>query len=347
MPHPEIAHCRGFTIEPLFLTDESGHSVLVVTAQSVWSGLTSKLFLSEQQLPVNVAGEPNGPAEQSSYKYEPQCAFTKPATDVILIGHAHACRVNTSDLIVRLRVGPLDKSARVTGDRYWVKSLGMVYMTSPEPFETIPLIYERAFGGWDRSHPDPDKQTFEPRNPVGTGFRSKHGKFEDGIRLPNLEDPRDILRDYGQTVTPAGFGFTSPHWQPRASFAGTYDERWINERMPLLPGDFDRRFFNAASPGLIANGYLKGDEPVWIDNVSSRGPISFNLPGVRVPECQVHLTAGRQARVQTNLDTVVIDTDEDRLILIWRGYLPVRNGPHDIVSIRIQDEELPARVEAR
>ena len=107
---------------------------------------------------------------------------------------------------VTLRVGALRQTARVVGDRYWVKSFGMISISSPVPFERIPLpCLERAFGGWDRSHPDPDKHAFEPRNPVGTGFQfEKHGKFEDGMRLPNLEDPRDPVRDYGQAVVPIG-----------------------------------------------------------------------------------------------------------------------------------------------
>jgi hypothetical protein len=218
----------------------------------------------------------------------------------------------------------------------------MVSMTSPEPFEKIPLIYERAFGGWDRSHADPDKHTFESRNPVGTGFRSKHGKWEDGIRLPNLEDPKNPTRNYGDAPPPAGFGFTSPDWQPRASFAGTYDNKWMNERMPLLPLDFDRRFFNAASPGLIAPGYLKGDEAVSIENASPSGTISFNLPGVPPPECRVQLVRNRDERVQTNLDTIIINTDENVVLLIWRGCLAVRNGPHDVVSIQIRAEGVPA-----
>ena len=106
---------------------------------------------------------------------------------MILLGHAHVPSLSSTEVYVRLRAGPLNKTVRVTGDRYWVKAFGMVSTSSPEPFESIPLIYERAFGGWDRSHPDPDKHTFEQRNPVGTGFRSKHGRFEEGIRLPNLE----------------------------------------------------------------------------------------------------------------------------------------------------------------
>jgi hypothetical protein len=56
------------------------------------------------------------------------------------------------------------------------------------------------------------------------------------------------------------------------------------------------------------------------------------------PECRVQLTGRRDVLVETNLDTIIINTDEDLVLLIWRGHLPVRNGPHDVVSIQIQAE---------
>ena len=36
---------------------------------------------------VSLAGQLWGEPGKSSYKYEPECAFIKPATDVVLIGH--------------------------------------------------------------------------------------------------------------------------------------------------------------------------------------------------------------------------------------------------------------------
>jgi hypothetical protein len=331
----------------LLLADEEGRPLVAPLVQATYAvHANGSLTIADKQIPISLAGELWGEPGKSSYKYEPHFAFTKPATDVALIGHAYARRPGDTEVQVRLRAGPLEKTVRAIGDRYWVKTFGMTSMSAPEPFEKIPLIYERAFGGWDRSHPDPNKHTFEPRNPVGTGFRSKHGKPGEVVRLPNLEDPRNPLRDYHDTPPPACFGFTSPDWQPRASFAGTYDEAWMKDRMPLLPTDFDRRFFNAASPGLIAPGYLKGDEPIWIENASPRGTLSFNLPGVSPPQCRVQLVGRRDVQVQTNLDTVIINTDEDLLLLIWRGHLAVRNGPHDVVSIQIQAEGVSAPVAA-
>ena len=123
-----------------------------------------------------------------------------------------------------------------------------------------------------------------------------------------------------------------------SAFAGTYDEQWTNERMPLLPKDFDRRFFNAASEGLIASGYLKGDEAVSIENASPRGTLSFDLPGVPPPECLIQVARGPDARVQTNLDTVIINTDDNLVLLLWRGHLILRNSLHDVVSVQIQTD---------
>jgi len=44
----------------------------------------------DEQAPVNLSGEHWAAPETSSYKYEPEIAFIKPATDIVLIGHAHA-----------------------------------------------------------------------------------------------------------------------------------------------------------------------------------------------------------------------------------------------------------------
>jgi hypothetical protein len=300
-----------------------------------------RLSLAEKQVPVNIGGEYWGDPEHSSYKYEPETAFIKPTTDIVLIGHAHAPKPRVTEVNVSLSVGPIKKVVRVIGDRYWVKKFGLISKTKPAPFERIPLIYERAFGGWDRSYPNPEQHSFEPRNPVGTGFRTKRGKFEEGVRLPNLEATRRPLKRYRDKPPPVGFGFISPHWQPRAALAGTYDEAWTKERMPLLPSDFDRRFFNAAPLDQIVPGFLKGDESVVILNASPRGRLSFSLPGVPPPQCRVELQGRPDQHLQTQLDTVIINTDENLLFLIWRAHLVLRSGPQDVVSIEVWTEGAP------
>lgn len=332
---------REFAHETQYSMDENGCELLIPVIKATYCiEPGDHLALAEEQIAVNPVGECWGKPEESSYKYEPEVAFIKLSTDVILIGSAYAQNAGSTQVDVGLYVGPLKKTVRVIGDRFWVKTLGMAFVSPAEPFESIPLIYERAFGGWDRSNSDPKKHSFEPRNPVGTGFRGKHGKFEEGLRLPNLEDPRRPIMSYDDSPPPAGFGFTSPNWQPRSNFAGTYDDAWMKERMPLLAKDFDRRFFNAASLGLVAPGYLNGDESVVVENASPEGRISFSLPGVPAPQCRVELKGRKDETLETRLDTVVINTDEKLLFLIWRAHLLLRSGPHDVVSIEVQTENM-------
>jgi hypothetical protein len=346
MGHAAVENQTALAFQPSFLADEEGRPLLVLLVQATYEIIAGRaLSLAAEQVPPSLTGELNGSdAAVSSYRIEPAFAFVKPATDVVLIGHAVPPRHGLTEFQVIFRAGALGKVARVVGDRRWVRSGGVITATRPQPCERTPLVYEQAFGGWDRSHPDPSRHSFEPRNPVGTGFRSQGGVFEEGIRLPNLEDPGQPVEHYGQVAPPMGFGFVSPNWQPRASFAGTYDDAWSKTRMPLLPKDFDRRFFNAASPGLVAQGYFEGNEPVLVENASPLGRLSFRLPGARAPRCVVELRNQEDAQVETKLDTVVVDTDTDRVLLLYRAHVALRDGVHDVRSILIRGAEGNASV---
>src|SRR6185437_6864632 len=123
-----------------------------------------------------------------------------------------------------------------------------------------------------------------------------------------------------------GFGFIAPNWQPRLALAGTFDVAWDRTRKPLLPKDFDRRFFNAASPGLVAPGHLRGDEPVVTIGASPHGRVAFHLPCPAAHQCLFELRGQRRVSLQTVLDTVIVDMDLLCLVMQWRAHLPVRNG---------------------
>jgi hypothetical protein len=341
MGHPRIINLTRFVFEPLFLADEELRPLFVPVLKATFDIAPSGvLSLAPQQRPFMPEAERWEKSAEASFRLEPEGTFFKPATDVVLVGHAWARTRDTRELLVSFQVGPMKKDVRVVGDRTWYRSLGNIAPTAPLPFERIPLRYERAFGGWDRSHPDPARHQFDPRNPVGIGFRAGGSRFEEGLRLPNLEAPHEPLRSWGQRPAPAGFGFIAPEWQPRAALAGTHDAAWEKTRKPKLPRDFDRRFLNAAAPGLVAPGYLRGDEQVRIVHASSTGNLSFALPGTPPPRL-VALRSKRldDAEIALQLDTVVVDTDAMKLVILWRGNLLLSREPTELRELRVTTED--------
>lgn len=335
MGHPETKNATPFAFEPIFVGNEDGRPVLVPLVRATFDITPAGLVVAAAQAPVCLAGEPYGDPETSSYRYEPECLLPKPATDVVLVGSAAAPRPGVTEVLVAFQVGPLRKGVRVVGDRGFFRSVGGVGMSKALPFERIPLVWERAFGGWDRSNPDEKKHECEYRNPVGVGFRGSGARWEEGLRCPNLEDPARPFKGWGDRPPPAGFGFVSASWEPRRKLGGTYDERWQKERAPLLPKDFTRAFLSSASPGLTAPGYLRGDEQVVVAGVRADVPVAFRLPGVPPPDVTVVRTRDPDQVVHTRLDTVIVDTDAGKVFMLWKGELVLRREPLEVRAMKV------------
>ena len=328
-----------FAAQPFLLSDERGADIITFVAKGTFAlrarGAPTRVTLADEQAPVCVAPKYYGEPGSSSLKYDTEVAPTKLGTDVVLVGHARPTLTRATYLDVSIAAGPARSTVRVFGDRCWTSSAGRWVPTPPQSFDAIPLVYERAFGGWDRTDPDPKRHGYEPRNPVGVGYVAKHGVVQEGAPLPNLENPYEPITGPTDRPAPLGFGYIGGHWHPRAQFAGTYDDRWEKERMPLLPNDFDRRFYNAASPALVLSGFLRGGEPVEVVNSSAQGPLRFLLPTAQ-PFATMRMRDGTTQRAGMALDTVIVNTDEDQLLLVWRGSLPVQKRIYDVLWTKTQ-----------
>ena len=338
MPHPKVVNHTAFAFAPMFLADANGRPVFVPLLRATFViSEDGRLRIASKQQPVAIGGEPSNPVQPASYRLEPEGMIVKPATDIVLLGHARPQSTGALETTVGLRVGDIRKTVRVVGDRHWGKRGGLVTMSSPRPIEKIPLVWERAFGGWDRSSRDPKDHRCEPRNPVGLGFRNQWNENEAHFALPNLEDPEDPIKHFDDRPRPAGFGFVSADWQPRLALAGTYDKSWMEARMPLLPTDFDPRFLNAAPADQVVAGYLRGHEEIVVTNASLRGTLAFALPGKGVPPSfQVNLRQGGPREFTPVLDTLIIDTDMHTVSTLWRVAIPVLDVPNDVESVEIE-----------
>jgi hypothetical protein len=328
-----------FAAQPFLLSDERGADIITFVVKGTFSlrvrRETTHVALAAEQAPVCIAPKYHGEPGLSSLKYDTEVAPAKMGTDVVLVGHARPGLTRATYLDVTLSVGPTRSTVRVLGDRFWTSNAGRWVATPPQPFEAIPLVYERAFGGWDRSNPDPSRHGYEPRNPVGVGYVGKHGTVKEGAPLPNLENPHEPITGPTDRPAPLGFGYIGAHWQPRSQFAGTYDDRWEKERMPLLPRDFDRRFYNAAHPALAISGFLRGGEPVEVVNSSAQGTLRFALPAAQ-PYATMRMRDGTTQRAGMALDTVIVNTDDDQLLLVWRCSMPVPKRIYDVLWTKAQ-----------
>jgi hypothetical protein len=158
------------------------------------------------------------------------------------------------------------------------------------------------------------------QNPVGIGFRAPHGtKPMTGLPLPNVEDPSAPISSWKDAPAPAGFGAIAPHWLPRRSYAGTYDDVWQKTRAPYLPVDFDDRFCQVAAPGLATPTHLAGGEVVDLRGLTPSGALRFPLPAVTV-QAKYRLDSGAEVK-PAKLDTLIIDTDAGGLVMVWRSAL--------------------------
>lgn len=309
----QLKNNTPFAANLALFPDKDGVDSLYIIASATFK-IGRKWILADEQVPPCAEDEYWGDdPETSSLKYASAFHIGKPSSDIIMLGHAHAPegkKVSQQD--VTLSVGNVNKTVRVFGDRQWQGGA----ISSPQTFESMPLIYERAFGGIHRD--GEEILSAELRNLVGCGYLGKQkAKMLDGLPVPNIEDPKQLLKQAGDIVQPAGFGAISPNWQPRVAYAGTYDEKWQTSRAPYLPTDFDSRFFNVAHPDLIYPGYLQGGEPVHISGVHPMGKIQFTLPVIGLT-ARVYI--GK--RVETpvfNLETLSIDTDEMKISLSWKA----------------------------
>ncbi|WP_184871659.1 DUF2169 family type VI secretion system accessory protein [Mesorhizobium sangaii] len=276
---------------------------------------------SDDQVPLFIQGQPLDGDFEKSLIYESDFFGVKPCTDVLVNGTAWAPNGKpTTALDVGFRVGPVQKRLRVFGDRWWTVSLagGRDVIASPEYFVKMPIRYEAALGGWDRSASNPKDHRLDDRNPVGQGLISNpNGRL--GRTLPNIEDPANLVTTWMSRPEPAGFNAIACHWSPRRELAGTYDDTWMKTRFPLWAEDLDPRYYCCAPRDQQVNGYLKGGEPVQAINMSPDGPIRFSLP---------RLIFGFSTRLKRetihhrgSLATVILEPDQRRLIMVWQGSL--------------------------
>lgn len=275
------------------------------------------LALSDDPVSPLLAPRYFGEDGASSIEYEADLVGSKAATDVLVNGSAHAPEGKpTTRMNVALQIKGRRKIIEVQGDREYERDVyGQAVPSTPMPFVTMPIVYERAYGGFDQASPEPARQRMDPRNPVGRGVTAK-AKRRLGTPVANLVFPGQNPAKSG----PAGFGAIASYWSPRREHAGTYDARWVRERKPLLPKDFDPRFHQCAPIDQQHTPHLRGGELVELVNMTPSGVLRFELPKIYLA-LTTHFGFDTKEH-RTKIASVIIEPEVPRVIVVWQSILP-------------------------
>lgn len=253
--------------------------------------------------------------------------------------------------------------ALVQGDRVVYRRGGGLCFTRPKPFVQIPVDAFHAYGGIDPHHvPErledtpmvmgvPVPELFPgayPRNPSGVGYWIDAHTVVDGLLLPNIEcpeqllDPENIIRrdpcawplaprpitwgfcgltSYPRMIHAGRWPVSMPRPQNRAAWAELEDPR-DQERLcgdPLSVG---------LSPELFAQGsrdlaisMRPGDLALHLSGFSPQGDLALTVPS-QAPCVQIYRNGELRAHQSRRL-TVQVDTERQELLVTWAAISPI------------------------
>ena len=292
------------------------------------------------------------PDAPSDLEIGSDCWIERPWTDVIVLGEAHAQRA-VSQMTVSVEVGKHCKRIAVFGRRTlkWTAA-GSPAFSKPDPFTTMTMGWDRAYGGVDLRTPVPVAtsagQTMErwadhpglyPRNPYGRGYIVQAGPVA-GLELPNLEDPCDLLTPERLIVgdparwwwqpAPATVGYTPTNVFSRYVlgggqpwFAAPDDERLAEVRVGRLPAGYHRlledrglhpSFWQESAPGL-SFASLEPGTPIIVRGMHPGGkPLRVSVP--RPPRIAFDLE-GHRERARPKLDKIVLYPERETMTVTW------------------------------
>jgi len=250
--------------------------------------------------------------------------------------HGSAYPLNTAQqagMAVRVTVGSLGKTLHVQPPRQWRKGLLGWSSVVCGALAGVPVDFQHAYGGVD-----------SPDNPQGIGYTTDPDAAE-GLALPQVESPHTPLRAPGEAAQVASLLPLLPQSRERRAFFGTCDDAWIRQHAPFAPLDTDPRWFDEVAQDQVQPGYWAGNE-AW--SVAGMHPaqleITGRLPGFRPRLFVQHTsTTGSQAEcppvieeAKLELDTLWLFPDVERVLLVYRTQIPVRDiDGDDLIALAV------------
>jgi hypothetical protein len=312
----------------------------VCVAKSTWTFGAELARVTAEPLVGNIWSEP-----RTSFPSVSDYFVTKLATDVVVTGHAFE---RDGQLFERtsaaVRVGAASKSVAVFGDRIALGTArGGVRFEGPNRVASMPLTWSRCYGGTDQRERRQESSSqirvpltrmthpgCYPRNAYGLGYATRGFGADEGVWLPNAEDPAQLIEPGNLIARPdrwweqplpwcfealhptmfqrysSFLGLAPPHVPPEDEsmpevrdryLPAGYRSRWKETGVPaILPG-----FLQFGSHGLVLTDVLEGT-PVRIEGMHPAFPVvGFKVPKAPRVEWEI---AGERSEGRVRLQTV-------------------------------------------
>jgi uncharacterized protein YjbI with pentapeptide repeats len=266
----------------------------------------------------------------------------KPQAEVLVTGACFTGERPKGSEYVRLVVAQgdkkvVDKRLYVFGDRRWT----LMGPTDPEMFSRMPLDYAHAFGG----------EKFA-QNPLGKGHaKTKDAAGTESHPLPNVEDPRNLIKSEGDRPAPASFAPWDLMWPVHfEKKMGSYSRDWVEKHGFDLADDVDFSLFNVAAEDQRSATPWTGEETLRFENMHPEARVlEMQLPGflgrtfLRFKE---RYAADRGLiEVPMRIDTLHAFPHRERVLVTCRGIVPIHtmDGSDVELILAAVDDADPAK----
>lgn len=205
----------------------------------------------------------------------------------------------------------------VLGDRVWVRDAGRLVPSYPEPFLSMPLTNDRAYGG----SASLEGQAFPHLvNPEGRGF-IMDPEGSEGTPLPNLERPGSLLAAWSDRPEPVCLlrpsGLSGETLQALGGMDSRAQVRTLLDSM-----------FQEAVPELV---FPEGGLPDRVQLLAAHpaGDVELPLPSMRGPTVAVRV-GSKCSRFPTTLASVMVLWPEAVVIATYRALFRYLFSPEEL-----------------
>ncbi len=321
----DIEENVDLAIKGCFQRDENGHEVWVLTAKRSWkyegNSWVERRAESIYDAPVYI-----GKDGYSSLKMDSEFPVHKTNTDVIVYGKARAyAKRPVTYLECRLLIDQhIDKKIAIHGPRQWLEHGGSITISNPQYFIEQEIDYCHAIGG-------------DERNRLGGGLAETNEELLKQ-HVPSVFYPNENWNAANNKTRVAGFGAIPHFFKERMRLAGTFDEEWESNRRPLLPCDFDMKYFQSAPLDQQCQGYLQGGERLMLSGFSHDDVLSFRIPSEKYLATAVF---GVEEMIQEmQIYTVFIDAESCELSISYTAAFPCQSKEQTLKTSYVNKRDL-------